>query len=115
MALIRCIHHGWPKADGRYVEVPYLPYAGLGTAICGRGLCFEVGFVWLTRAEAREHESHGRRVFRFPSAAAKIAVGEQITLHEAHQRAALWVARGTEDFPMFHDGLAPTGPPLMRG
>ena len=115
MALIRCIHHGWPKAGGRYVEVPYLPYAGLGTVICGRGLCFELGFVWLTRTEAREHANDGRRVFLFPSSAAKVAVGEKITLDAAHRRAAIWVGRKFEDYSMFHDGLAPTGPPLKRG
>ena len=115
MALIRCIHHGWPKAGGRYVEVPYLPYAGLGTVICGRSLCFQIGFVWLTRTEAREHANDGRRVFLFPSSAAKIAVSDQITLAEAHQRAATWADRRSDDYVMFHDGLAPTGPPMKRG
>ncbi len=114
MALIRCMYHGWPKAGGRYVEVPYLPYAGLGTLVCGRGLCFDVGFVWLTRVEAHEHLNDGRRVFLFPSSAAKVAVGEQITLGEAHQRAATWVHHEVQDYRMFHDGLAPTGPRLKR-
>ena len=44
MALVRCMYHGRPKSP-RYVEEPCLPYAGLGTVLCGRGLCFEVGFV----------------------------------------------------------------------
>ncbi len=115
MALVRCIHHGWPKAGGRYVEAPYLPYAGLGTVICGRGLCFELGFVWLTRSEAREHANHDRRVFLFPSSASKVAVGEQITIGDAHHRAATWVGPNSDDYTMFHDGLAPTGPPMKRG
>ena len=83
--------------------------------ICGRGLCFELGFVWLTHTEAREHANDDRRVFLFPSSAAKVAVGEQITLDEAHQRTATWVGRKLDDYLMFHDGLAPTGPPLKRG
>lgn len=114
MALVRCIYHGCPQAGGRYVEVPYLPYAGLGTVICGRSLCFQPGFVWLTRTEAREHANDGRRVFLFPSSAAKIAVGYQITVDEARQRAGTWVDRKSDEYVMFHDGLAPKGPPMMR-
>lgn len=107
MALVRCIHHGRPKSR-RYVEEPYLPYVGLGTALCGRGLCFEVGFVWLTRREAREYAEHHRRMFRFPSSAAKIAVGRRLTL----QQAAEWASPRTDGYEMRHDGLAPAGVPM---
>ena len=113
MALVRCMHHGRPKAP-RYVEEPYLPYAGLGSAICGRGLCFEIGFVWLTRREALEYADHHRRMFRFPSSAAKIAVGRRLTLQEAYQRAAEWARPRTDGYEMRHDGLTPAGPPMRR-
>ena len=114
MALVRCIHHGRPKSR-RYVEAPYLPYAGLGSVICGRCLCFEVGFVWLTRAEALEYADHDRRVFLFPSSAAKVAVGKMLTLDDAERRAAEWARPRTDDYEMRHDGLTPAGPPMMLG
>lgn len=111
MALVRCMHHGRPKAP-RYVEEPYLPYAGLGSAICGRGLCFEVGFVWLTRLEAGEYVDHDRRVFLFPSSGAKIAVGKMLTLAGAERHAAEWAKPRFDDFTVRHDGLTPAGPPM---
>ena len=76
---------------------------------CGRRLCFEPGFAWLTRAEAHEHANHNRQVFLFPSSAAKIAVSEQITLDKARDMAAKWVSCKSDKYQMFHDGLAPTG------
>lgn len=114
MALVRCIHHGRPKSR-RYVEAPYLPCAGLGSVICGRWLCFGVGFVWLTRMEAREYADHHRRVFLFPSSAAKIAVGDRLTLDDAYRRAAEWARPRIDDFAMRHDGLTPAGPPMRLG
>ena len=77
--------------------------------ICGRRLCFELGFAWLTRAEAREYANQNRRMFLFPSSAAKIAVGEQVTLDKARDMAAKWVSYKSDKYQMFHDGLAPTG------
>ena len=108
MALIRCVGHGCP-AGGRYVEAPYMPYAGIGTVICGRGLCFEPGFAWLTRAEAREHANRNRRMFLFPSSAAKIAVSEQVTLNKARAMTAKWISCKSDKYQVFHDGLAPIG------
>lgn len=110
MALVRCIDHGRPKAH-RYVHEPYLPYSGLGTVICGRQLCFNPGFVWLTRTEAKEYANGERRFFQFPSSAAKVAVGGPVGPEEARRLAARWGDYKMADYVSFHDGLAPAGWP----
>ena len=92
-----------------------MPYAGIGTVICGRRLCFEPGFAWLTRAEAREHANRNRRMFLFPSSAAKIAVSEQVTLNKARAMAAKWISCKLDKYQVFHDGLAPVGSLLKTG
>ena len=70
MALVRCAGH--PPPDMK--KVPHSPegyqYSGL---VCGRKLCREPGFVWLTEDEHRKYRD-GERIFEVPTAVAKFRV-----------------------------------------
>lgn len=72
MALVRCENHGNPQ--GRklsYVHSVKPVGWPQSAAVCGREVCTNPGFIWLTEAESREYDMGGR-VFGFNNASVKI-------------------------------------------
>jgi hypothetical protein len=76
MANARCERCGMPhERDKTYSTQPYLPvgYPSSGVT-CGRTICRNPAFAWLTLDEEKQCRDKGERIFSMNTAAAKIVV-----------------------------------------
>jgi len=77
MALCRCKEHKPERTKIAYTHfVDPIGFPNT-SSICGRINCQTSGYIWLDKNEFNEFQN-GERVFKYPSAASKVKVAENI-------------------------------------
>ena len=77
MALCRCKEHKPERTKIIYTHFAEPIGFPNTSSICGRSKCRNSGFIWLDKHEENEFQN-GERIFKYPSAASKVKVSENI-------------------------------------